>query len=156
MLPQPLGDDGRTLDESERDAAWRQRGLDYASAHKGRLIGHVVPRRIARLWAVHDPIEQLRADVIVEGRHFRASVIGLVQYTLLVPAAIAGAFLLRRRRRPLLPLLAWPAIVTFVAALTMGTTRYRVSAEVVIVVLAAVAVDSLVGRHRERTTDSPG
>jgi len=38
----------------------------------------------------------------------------------------------------------------------MGTTRYRVSAEVVIVVLAAVAVDSLVDRRRERTTDSPG
>ena len=38
--------------------------------------------------------------------------------------AVAGAVLLRRRGLPRLPLLAWPAIVTAVAALTMGTTRY--------------------------------
>ncbi|MBC8364533.1 MAG: glycosyltransferase family 39 protein [Actinobacteria bacterium] len=156
VLPQPIGDDGATLDESERDAVWRQRGLDYAAAHKGRLITHVVPRRVARLWALNDPVDQLRADVLVEGRPFRASVVGLVQYAMLMPAAIAGAFLLRRRRRPLLPLLAWPAIATFVAAFTMGTTRYRVSAEAAIVVLAAVAADALLVRWRDRRTTPTG
>jgi 4-amino-4-deoxy-L-arabinose transferase-like glycosyltransferase len=155
-LPQPVGDDGGTLDESQRDAVWRQRGLDYAAAHKSRLFGHVMPRRVARLWALHDPIGQLRADILVEGRSFRASVVGLVQYALLVPAAIGGAVLLRRRRRPLLPLLAWPAITTFVAALAMGTTRYRVSAEVIIVVLAAVAADALLDRRRARAPASSG
>ncbi|MCP4793102.1 MAG: glycosyltransferase family 39 protein [Actinomycetia bacterium] len=156
VLPQPLGDDGGTLDESERDAAWRQRGLDYAAAHKGHLITHVVPRRVTRLWALTDPVDQLRADVLVEGRPFRASIVGLLQYALLLPAAIAGAFLLRRRRRPLLLLLAWPAIATFVAALTMGTTRYRVSAEVAIVVLAAVAADALLDWWRGWRTTSTG
>ncbi|HJO19364.1 MAG TPA: hypothetical protein QF865_03360, partial [Acidimicrobiales bacterium] len=103
-----------------------------------------------------DPVDQLRADVLVEGRPFRASIVGLLQYALLLPAAIAGAFLLRRRRRPLFLLLAWPAIATFVAALTMGTTRYRVSAEVAIVVLAAVAADALLGWWRGWRTTSTG
>ncbi len=142
--------------ESQRDVVWRSRGLDYAGDHLARLLGHAMPRRVARVWALDAPVQQLRADMLVEGRSFRASVLGLTQYAFLVPAAVAGAVLLRRRRRPLLPLLAWPAIVTLVAAASMGTTRYRVSAEVTIVVLAAVAVDALLRYRRDRRGASTG
>jgi hypothetical protein len=38
----------------------------------------------------------------------------------------------------------------------MGTTRYRVSAEVTIVVLAAVAVDALLRYRRDRRGASTG
>ena len=156
LLPQPIGEDGQPLDESQRDVVWRSRGLDYAGDHLARLLGHAMPRRVARVWALDAPVQQLRADMLVEGRSFRASVLGLTQYAFLVPAAVAGAVLLRRRRRPLLPLLAWPAIVTLVAAASMGTTRYRVSAEVTIVVLAAVAVDALLRYRRDRRGASTG
>jgi acetyl-CoA acetyltransferase len=39
-------------------------------------------------------------------------------------------------------------IVLVAVALTFGQTRYRSSAEVVLVVLAGVAIDDLLSRHR--------
>ena len=41
----------------------------------------------------------------------------------------------------------WVPLVTLIAAMAFGTTRYRVSAEVTIVVLAAVALDWLYDRR---------
>ena len=49
--------------------------------------------------------------------------------------------MLWRRRVSLIPLLAAPVVVTFIAAVTYPSTRYRVSADVTIIVLAAVAVE---------------
>jgi hypothetical protein len=65
--------------------------------------------------------------------------------------------LLRRRGLPRLHLLAWPAIVTAVAALTMGTTRYRVPAEVALVLLAAVALEAILdlSRRSRRAASAP-
>ena len=79
----------------------------------------------------------------MEGRTFKLSVLGLVQYWLLLPLAGMGVVTLRRSGGPLLPMLAWPLVVTVVAALSMGATRYRVPAEVALVLLAAVSLDAL-------------
>jgi hypothetical protein len=156
-LPQPVSGDGWLLDESERDTRYRQRGLDFAADHPVRLITNAVPKRIGRLWGVYDPVGQLRADKLVEGRNFGLSVLGLVQYYTLLPMAVAGAVLLRRKGLPRLHLLAWPAIVTAVAALTMGTTRYRVPAEVALVLLAAVALEAILdlSRRSRRAASAP-
>ena len=156
-LPQPVSGDGWLLDESERDTRYRRRGLDFAADHPVRLITSAVPKRIGRLWGVYDPVGQLRADKLVEGRNFGLSVLGLVQYYTLLPMAVAGAVLLRRRGLPRLHLLAWPAIVTAVAALTMGTTRYRVPAEVALVLLAAVALEAILdlSRRSRRAASTP-
>ena len=59
-LPQPVGQDGEPTDESIRDKEYRSRGIEYAAEHKGRLFGHVIPKRIARLWGFYSPLEQLR------------------------------------------------------------------------------------------------
>jgi 4-amino-4-deoxy-L-arabinose transferase-like glycosyltransferase len=152
-LPQPLRSDGTPGDESERDLVYRQRGLEYVADHPGRLVSHVVPKRVGRLWGVYAPIQQLRADILVEGREFRLSVLGLVQFYASVPLAVVGAAWMRRRGQPLLPLLAVPLVGTLVAALTLGATRYRVPTDVVLVLLAAVAVARL--RDRRASLD-PG
>ena len=146
-LPQPVGVHGEPVDESQRDAEYRRRGLDYAGSHWTRLVTNAIPKRIGRLWGVYAPIEQLRADKLVEGRAFALSMLGLLQYWALAPIAIFGVRILWRSGRPLLPLLAWPLVATVVAALTMGATRYRVPAEVSLVLLGAVALDSLLPRH---------
>ena len=145
-LPQPLRSDGTPGDESERDIVYRQRGLEYVADHPGRLVSHVVPKRVGRFWGVYAPIQQLRADILVEGREFRLSVLGLVQFYVTVPLAVVGATWLRRRSQPLLPLLAVPLMGTVVAALTLGATRYRVPTDVVLVLLSAVAI----ARFRDR------
>lgn len=146
-LPQPLGPDGEPLDEAERDAVLRRRGLDYIDAHRERLLTVVIPARVGRMWAVYDPVQQLRFDILVEGRNFRLSMLGLLQYYAVVPFAVGGAVVLRRRGAPLAPLLAWPVTTTLAAITAFGETRYRVPSEVTLVVLAACALDALAARR---------
>ena len=81
-----------------------------------------------------------------EGRERWASWLGFVSFWLLVPFAVAGAVLLRRRRVPITPLVAQFVIVAVTAAVIYGLVRFRVPAEVSLAVLAAVAVDRLVPR----------
>jgi hypothetical protein len=66
---------------------------------------------------------------------------------MLSPLAVLGALRLRRRRVPITPLVAPVVIVTLVAAAFYGLVRFRAPAEVSIVVLAAVALDSLTARR---------
>ena len=139
-LPQPLGPDGRATDESVRDIEYRQRGLDYLGDHRARFVTHVVPKRVGRYWGVYAPIGQLQADILVEGRSFRLSVLGLVQFAAITVLAVVGGREVRRRHGPLLLLVTLPAVGTLVAALTMGATRYRVPAEVALVLLASVTL----------------
>jgi 4-amino-4-deoxy-L-arabinose transferase-like glycosyltransferase len=141
-LPQPLGPNGEALDEAERDVVLRERGLDYIADHRTRLVTVVVPARVGRMWAAFDPVQQLRFDVLVQGRNFRLSALGLAQYYALVPLAIGGALVLRRRGQAVAPLALWPAVTTLTAITAFGETRYRVASEVVVVVLAACALDA--------------
>lgn len=156
-LPIPYGDDGGLLNEVERDTVVRERATSYISEHRSHLLTTVVPARIGRMWGIYEPIGQLRRDVLADRRSFAVSALGLVQFTLLVPAAVAGFFVVRRRRGPLLILSAWIPIATFTAATTFGNTRYRTAAETSIVILAAVALDAVVGwrtsRHKPSEAD---
>jgi 4-amino-4-deoxy-L-arabinose transferase-like glycosyltransferase len=137
-------------DESERFAEYRRRGIDYMEDHAGRLPV-VVAARLGRLLDVYRPWDQGAYTNRGEGRHERATHLGLVFYWLLVPFAICGALLLyRRRERALLVLLAPVVLVVLVAAVTYGSTRFRFAAEPGLVVLGAVTVDTLVSLLRAR------
>lgn len=153
-LPQPSGPAGTAIDESVRDSEYRRRGIDYLTDHPARLITHVVPKRIGRYWGVYAPIGQLRADILVEGRNFRLSVLGYAQFVSVVSLALLGVRVVRRRHGPLGTLATLPVLGTLVAGLTMGATRYRVPAEVALVLLAAVAIASLLKR-RVTTVTTP-
>ena len=67
-------------------------------------------------------------------------------WVVIVIAAVAGAVVLRGRGRTVWPLLATVVTVTITAALFYGQVRFRIPAEVALVVLAAVAVDEVVRR----------
>jgi len=154
-LPTPYGADGGLLDEYERDVVVRQRATSYMSANQERLLTTVVPARIGRMWGLYEPIGQLRRDVHADRRSFAVSMLGLVQFVLLVPLAVAGLEVIRRRRGPLLVLSVWIPITTFTAATAFGNIRYRTAAEASLVILAAVAVDAALSRWRPRGA-SPG
>jgi hypothetical protein len=83
-----------------------------------------------------------------EGREQWASWIGFASFWVMVPFAVAGGIALRRRRVPLTPLVAQFVMVTVTAVAIYGLVRFRVPAEVALVVLAAVGVDRLVARTR--------
>lgn len=151
-------------DESVRFAEYRHRGLTYMKDHAGRLPV-VVAARVGRLLDVYKPWDQGAYINYGEGRHQRATHLGLVSYWLLIPLAIVGALLLRRRReRALLVLLAPVALVVLVAIATYGSTRFRFAAEPSLVVLGAVTLDQLWALLRARrspasataTSVSPG
>ena len=134
---------GRLLDEAQRDVIVREEAMRYIGEHQKRLVFVVIPRRVGRLWAVYDPMEQIRLDGPVEDRELWVSTLGLFQYYLLAPAALAGAWILHRGRLPVLPLGMWPLLATFTGAVAFGNTRYRAVAEVTIVVFAAVAAEAM-------------
>jgi 4-amino-4-deoxy-L-arabinose transferase-like glycosyltransferase len=115
-------------------------GVQYAKDHAGR-VPYVVAVRLARTWGLYYQREQARLDAFSEDRIYRWEVLGLFCYLGLAVLAIVGCVVVKRRGDPL-SLLAAPAImVTLVTATGYGSTRFRVAAEIPIVVLSAVAVE---------------
>lgn len=133
-------------DASEKAEYWRREGLAYAWDNKGRLPV-VVAARIGRVWDVFRPVQNTELQQF-EGKEPWVGKVGLGFYWVLVPFAIAGAVIARRRKVPLLPLAAQVVVVTITAMVVYGVVRFRAPAEITIVVLAAVAVVALADRLR--------
>ncbi len=137
-------------DQSQRNAVSRDIVRDYVSAHKGR-VPIVVLARWGRITGLYRPAQQVRLDHDIEGRERWVALASLFSFFLVGGLAIAGGVIVRSRRRvPLFPLLVPPVIVLFAVALALGSNRYRASAEGVLVILAAVAIDAVIGTRRER------
>ena len=122
-------------------AAARSDGVNYARDHAGRLPV-VLAARLARTWSLFRPFQT------PEGRSRRAQKLGVVAFFLLVPFALLGAVSLRRRRAALWIILAPVAVVSVIALVSYGNVRFRESAELSLVVLAAVGLDLLWRRWR--------
>ncbi len=135
-----------TGDPTERDAALQADAREYMSAHRSELP-KVMLARVARVWHLYGAEQSLTLDGWIEGRAGgppsgdRSLVtVALLSYFALVPLALVGGFLTWRRGVRIWPLLVQPALVTVVAAITFGITRYRAGAEITLVVLAAVTI----------------
>jgi 4-amino-4-deoxy-L-arabinose transferase-like glycosyltransferase len=146
--------EGRHLREGSRSAEHaRELALEYMREHAGRLPV-VAAARVARSWSVYRPF-QMVDDSVNEGRPRWASWSGLAMYWALVPLAVAGAVALRRRKVPVVLLVGPLIVATLVAAAFYGLVRFRAFAEVSLVVLAAVAVDSILSRTRNGELHQP-
>lgn len=138
----------RTKDEAERMVAARKQGLEYASAHAGRLFGAVVWARAARVWNLYRPAQTARLEV-VEDRPRDVSLAGTLFFYPLLALGIVGLFALRRTPgKPTWPLLVPPVIATLTAAGFAGNVRFRAVAEPCIVVLAALGIEAIAQRLR--------
>ncbi len=137
------------LDESQRDLVPRKQAIQYTKDHIKRLP-LVVAARVGRLWGLFKPGQTTSLDWWIEGRGRAPSWIGLFAYYALWPFAICGLVVMRRRKIPILPLVAIGVIATFAAAITFGVTRYRAPAEVALVVAAAIGADAAWRRFRSR------
>jgi 4-amino-4-deoxy-L-arabinose transferase-like glycosyltransferase len=116
--------------EAVYTARWRKKGTTYAKHHVGRLVV-VEGVRVLRTWGLYqvgnDPGEP-------------SEPLAVAMYLLLLPLAIAGAFLMRQRRESLAILLATPVLVTITTLTGYGTTRFRHAAEIPLVILASVTL----------------
>ncbi len=136
--------------EAEQAARWRSEGATYVGDHLSRLPA-VIAVRILRTWDLYQP---RRMVLFAEGRWIRADQAGVVAYFLLLPFAFAGGWMIRRRRAELLIMLAPVAMVFVQSVIGYGIPRFRHAAEIVIVVLAGVAITRLLERRRERRAEA--
>ena len=135
-------------DQSVVNADQRHLAIEYAKDNVGDLP-RVAAIRVARTWSLYDPASMVRYTEN-EGREPGVAWAGFVTWWLLVPFAVGGAVVLRQRGRTIWPLLAPVAVVTVISAAIYGLLRFRVPAEVSLVVLAGVAVAELQARRSVR------
>jgi Dolichyl-phosphate-mannose-protein mannosyltransferase len=136
--------DGRGNEAVELDKAGH-RGVRFARDHAGR-VPLVLAARLARTWGLWEPF------AVPEGRRKWVQQIGAALYFVLLPLAAYGIVLLRRRRVPLLIVLAPFLTVTATVLLAYGQIRFRHSAELSLVVLTAVALDRLLDARKAHAT----
>jgi 4-amino-4-deoxy-L-arabinose transferase-like glycosyltransferase len=128
-------------DESDRAAHYADQGVTYVLGHLDRAPV-VAAARVGRIWDVYRPRQNTQLNAI-EGRDHGVSVAGLAAYAVLMPLAIVGAIMLRRRGTSIVIFVGLAALVTAVAVYSYGATRFRMPAEVAIVLLAGVALDRI-------------
>jgi len=150
------------VDESAEDARCASIGVRYIERQQTRLPV-VMVARVAREFGLTAPIQQLNLDggypplMSFESRPFDWAAVGLGMYYCAFVASLLGAWVLRRRRVTLVPLVGVLVNVVVAAMLLYGDTRFRTPFEVVLAVLAAVALDAgLSRRRRPARTASPG
>ena len=134
-------------DESIIDSAHREKATAFLEDNLDRTPT-VVAARVGLMWGAYRPGQAVNFDILFERRGVWPSRLGAAAFYLLLPVSIGGLAVVRRSRVTLVPFLGPVAMVTWTAAITFGVTRYRVAAEVVLVVLAAMAIEAVLDRHR--------
>jgi 4-amino-4-deoxy-L-arabinose transferase-like glycosyltransferase len=129
-----------TADESVNFDRTGAIGTKYIRSHESELPG-VIAARIGRGFGLYDPLQQVKFDSYVETRPYHWALYGLYMYYGLFALSIGGTIVLRRRRIPVFPLWVVGLDVLSVFILSFGQTRYRVTFEVTLVMLAAVQLD---------------
>jgi hypothetical protein len=135
-IHQPPGLDGPGQDAVDRRAA-----VSYIGDHEARVPA-VVAARLGRDLGLYHPAQQLDLESSALARPELPAWLGLVGFYLAVLVAVPGVRVLRRRGLPWWPLLAVVADTLLAAAVTFGQSRYRVGIDVVVVVLAALALSA--------------
>jgi len=141
------------LDQSEVSGVYRRAAVDYVQENLSQVPG-VALARVGRVWSVFRPFQM--ADFNQgEGRELWASYLALISFWMLLPLAAVGW---RHVGKDVWrwPFAAMVVQVTFVGAVFYGIPRFRVPAEVAIVVLAAVGLSWVanLGTCRNRPTFS--
>lgn len=133
-------------DESDAEVIFRERAFAYFGANE-RRFPIVAVARLGRMFDFYRPAQNLQFDINLEGRGTLDTWLGTIAYFVLLPFAVAGLFVCRRRRIPITPFVALVLSVSQTAVLSFGLTRFRVPVEVAIVILAALAVEAGLARY---------
>jgi hypothetical protein len=132
-------------DQSQVAVGFQRPAVSYIRHHLGRLPV-VVGARLGRILEVYRPRQNVSLREYLDGAEKSVAWAALIGYYVLALLSIVGGIVVRRRRVPLLPLLAPIAVVLITVVVTYGNTRFRTPAEVVLVVLGAVAIDAGIAR----------
>ena len=139
-------------DESVVDSAHRELATDYMSENTGRLPV-VVAARIGRMWSVYAPIQGANLDILFERRGAVPVRTGLAMYYGLLALSVVGLVVLFKRKVTIIPFVGIALMITFTAAASFGVTRYRTPVDLILPILAAVALDAWWSRGRGEAQD---
>jgi 4-amino-4-deoxy-L-arabinose transferase-like glycosyltransferase len=140
-------------DPSIADGEQRKVAFEFMGDNLSR-VPVVIAARVGRTFGVFRPFQQVQLDRagFTPAWVFR---LGLFMYWALLPFAVAGAVIARRRGIPIYPLLVFPLAVLLSVLLTIGQTRYRVPAEIPLALLAAVGIETGLRTARPFPTNQP-
>ena len=143
----------RAHDDAEDSARLRRKGLDYARDHLGRVPA-VALARVGRTWSVYPlgPRAKVSYNAFVGGYREWAQWAAMLGGWVAMALAAVGLLRLRRAGARLAPLVAPLALVTVTSAPFYGDPRFRVAADVSLVLLAAAGLAAL---RRRRAPGSP-
>ena len=139
-----------SLDSSQADGVRRSMATSYAQEHLsevplvalkrvGRVVGAYLPGHTVVSWSTWSSVPEAVVWAWILGGY------------LLAPFALAGAIMLRRHKRPIVPLVVPILTIVLTVAGTIGEIRYRAAAEISLVVLASVALAALSESLRKRS-----
>jgi 4-amino-4-deoxy-L-arabinose transferase-like glycosyltransferase len=123
--------------------------VTFIKHHLDRLVP-VTLAKLGRGFGFFKPVENVSLDIFFEDRPYHWAYVGLWSYYALLALSIPGFVVLVRRRVTPLPLIAVTLAVMATMIIAFGGTRYRTPFEVVIAILAAVAIDGLWNAIRHR------
>ncbi len=126
------------LDQSQVARVYRDAAVGYVTAHLDE-VPRVVAARVGRVWSLYRPLQMVDWNT-GEGRERWASTLALGAFYVVAPLGLAGWWLGHRRGVPRWPLVVTLVHVTVVAGVFYGLVRFRVVAEIPLVVGAAAAV----------------
>jgi 4-amino-4-deoxy-L-arabinose transferase-like glycosyltransferase len=127
---------------------YRTRALNYIEAHESR-VPFVLAARLGRLTGLYAVGQTVRLDSVEQNRGPEwITWLAEIQWYVLTVLAVVGLVFLRKTKIIIYPLLGLIAIGLLSGILSSGQTRYRVAAEVPVVLAAAVAVVALFDRWR--------
>ena len=130
-------------DESVVNAEIRRIGIDFIKDNKRRAV-EVAALRELRVLGIYKPLQQMRLDHFPEGKDRALAVLSWVNYYALVPFAVAGLLIAFRRSRLIAVLCSTPIVTALLAvAISAGITRYRASADPILIVFASLALVTL-------------
>jgi hypothetical protein len=129
-------------------------GRVFVAHHLGASVGEAAVR-LGRIWNVYRPLQGADLEVGT-GRPAWVSRLGLWYFYVLVPVALIGALVLRRRRLLLFPFLALILLSSITAVLAYGDARFALEADVAMAMLAGVALDALAHRVLEQRSARTG
>jgi hypothetical protein len=113
----------------------------------------VAGARVARIWGVFKPLQSVAASGD-DGRAQWTNYLAVFAHWIIAPLGVAGLVLLHRRRVPVFPLTAQFVLVTVAAVLVWGAVRFRVPADVVLIIGAGIAIDRMYASVRTRELTS--
>jgi hypothetical protein len=140
-VPAPTG-----RDETVWSGQQRKVGVNYARDHVGRLpaVGAV---RLLRTFGLYDVPDQVQFESL-EARPVGWLQLGWVVYIVVAAIALASAVHRLRIRAPLRILVVPIAVVGLVSIAGYGNQRFRLPAEPMIIVLAALGIDAVLRRRQ--------